>query len=76
MLSLVAAKRGLAIVPGALRHLSRPGVVYRPIAQHPLTLDSAVAWRAGEQRATVVDFRRALHDCRAGQRLLSSVLQS
>lgn len=76
VLSLVAAKRGLAIVPGALRHLSRPGVVYRPIAQHPLSLDIAAAWRAGEQRATVVNFRRALQECRAGRRLLSSVLQS
>lgn len=74
VLSLVAAKRGLAIVPGALRHLTRPGVVYRRIEQNPLTLDMAAAWRAGEQRATVVNFRRALLDCRASQRLLSSAL--
>lgn len=76
VLSLVAAKRGLAIVPGALRHLTRPGVVYRSIIGHPISLDLAVAWRAGEQRAAVVNFRRALQDCQAGQRMLSDLLNS
>ena len=75
VLSLVAAKRGLAIVPGTLRHLTRPGVVYRRIEQNPLALDIAVAWRDGEQRATVVNFRRALLDCRASRHLLTSALQ-
>lgn len=76
VLSLVAAKRGLAIVPGALCHLTRPGVLYRPITGHPLSLDLAVAWRAGDQRATVVNFRHAVQDGRAGQRVLSALLSS
>lgn len=74
VLSLVAAKRGLAVVPGALRHLTRPGVVYRPIAGNPISLDLAVAWRTGEQRAAVVNFRRALQDFHAGRRMLSVLL--
>lgn len=76
VLSLVAAKRGLAIVPGALRHLTRPGVVYRPLVGQPLTLDLAAAWRAGEQRAAVLNFRRALLDCCEGQKLLSALMNS
>lgn len=76
VLTLVAAKRGLAIVPGALRHLTRPGVVYRRIEQNPLVLDIAASWRSGEQRATVVNFRRALLDCRASRHLISSALHS
>lgn len=76
VLSLVAAKRGLAIVPGALRHLTRPGVVYRPIIDQPLSLDVAVAWRVGEQRAAVQNFRRALQDCCEGQKLLSALMKS
>lgn len=70
VLSLVTARRGIAIVPGAVRQLPWPGVVYRPLAGQPLQLDLAVCWRVGEQRATVLQFRQAAAACAAERRLL------
>jgi DNA-binding transcriptional LysR family regulator len=58
LLSLVAARRGVAFVPGAVRRMERPGVVTRPLLGQPLSLQLAVAWRSGDQRATVHNFVR------------------
>ncbi len=73
VLSLVAARRGVALVPGELRHLQRPLVVFRPLEDTPIALDLAVAWRAGDQRASIVNVRAALSAICANQRVLSAL---
>lgn len=59
VLTLVAARRGVAFVPGQVRHMCRPNVVIRPMLDSPLMLGMAVAWATGERRASVHAFVRA-----------------
>ncbi|UVS99565.1 LysR family transcriptional regulator [Burkholderia glumae] len=45
LVSLVAAGRGIAIVPGFTAALQRPGVAYVPLAAPPLMIEQTVTWR-------------------------------
>ncbi len=58
LLALVAARRGLAFVPGQSRHMRRPNVVIRRLLGAPLELGLATAWIDGDKRATVHTFVR------------------
>ncbi|MFJ2336899.1 LysR substrate-binding domain-containing protein [Pseudomonas protegens] len=44
LMSLVAAERGVAVVPDYTATLQRPGVVYVPLAE-PYVLEQTVSWR-------------------------------
>ncbi|MEX5613040.1 LysR substrate-binding domain-containing protein, partial [Pseudomonas protegens] len=44
LVSLVAAERGVAVVPDYTATLQRPGVVYVPLAE-PYVLEQTVSWR-------------------------------
>jgi DNA-binding transcriptional LysR family regulator len=56
--SLVAAGLGVALVPECVRNLSRPGVVYRPVAEPAPVADVIMVYRS--DRSAVVDSFMAL----------------
>ncbi|MCA8000914.1 LysR family transcriptional regulator [Burkholderia metallica] len=45
IVSLVSAGMGVAVVPQSLRNLRRTGVVYRPLAHGPSTVETGLVWR-------------------------------
>jgi DNA-binding transcriptional LysR family regulator len=47
LIGLVAAGIGVALVPGSVSLLERPGVVYRKLAGRAPTVELALAWRSG-----------------------------
>ncbi|MGL4576723.1 MAG: LysR family transcriptional regulator, partial [Burkholderiaceae bacterium] len=53
LLSVVAAGRGVAFVPGSVVQAGRDGVAFRPLKGDPLSLGLALAWRAGTQSAAM-----------------------
>jgi DNA-binding transcriptional LysR family regulator len=53
IVSLVAARMGVALVPASLEHLRRTGVVYRPLADARSRVEIGVAWRAGDASPVV-----------------------
>jgi DNA-binding transcriptional LysR family regulator len=55
LVSLVAAGFGVSILPGSMRTVKRPGVVFRAIVGSPKT-DVLVAWRAGNVSPTLHKF--------------------
>lgn len=50
LISIVAAGGGIAVLPAPVSLLSTGGVTFMPIAGRP-TVDLAVAWRRGDERA-------------------------
>lgn len=44
---LISAGAGIGFVTEGIATVSRPGVIYRPVAPEPPTLPMAVAWRRG-----------------------------
>jgi DNA-binding transcriptional LysR family regulator len=46
LVGLVAAGVGVALVPGSLAQLQRPGVVYRPVSGLAVDMGTWAAWRA------------------------------
>jgi DNA-binding transcriptional LysR family regulator len=58
LLPMVAARRGIAFVPGHTKQMKFPGVTFVSIKGAPLRLGLATAWRVGERRAAVRHFAR------------------
>jgi DNA-binding transcriptional LysR family regulator len=56
IVSLVAARMGVALVPAALEHLRRTGVVYRPLADARARVEIGIAWRTGDDAPAVRAF--------------------
>ena len=56
IVSLVAARMGVALVPASLEHLRRTGVVYRPLAEAGPEVEIGMAWRAGDAAPAVRAF--------------------
>jgi hypothetical protein len=49
MEALVAAGLGVALVPGSIVRLRRPGVVYRPVHDLMVDMGTWAVWRAGDE---------------------------
>lgn len=45
IVGLVSAGMGIALVPQSVSNLQRPGVVYRPLAQKNVLVETGLAWR-------------------------------
>ena len=56
IVGLVAAGIGVALVPESLVQLARRGVVYRPLAGRPPSVDIALAWRSADDSPLVQAF--------------------
>ena len=56
IVSLVAARMGVALVPASLEHLRRTGVVYRPLADRGARVEIGMAWRTGDASPAVRAF--------------------
>jgi DNA-binding transcriptional LysR family regulator len=50
ILGMVAGRCGISLLPASLRDLPHPGVVFRPLEEHPVA-DMYVAWPAARQAA-------------------------
>lgn len=48
LVGLVAAGVGVALVPGSLAELQRPGVVYRPLSGRQVDMGTWAVWRAAD----------------------------
>jgi DNA-binding transcriptional LysR family regulator len=59
-LGLASAGVGITFVLSAMQNLSVKGVVYRPLIDHFLTLQLALAWRGDESSPVVHEFIRVL----------------
>ncbi len=67
LVGLVAAGAGVALVPGALEELRRPGVVYRPVTGLDVEMGTWAVWRLGDDspvRARFLDALRAVVSAR------------
>lgn len=53
IISLVSAGIGVALVPGSLCQLARPGVRYLSLAEKPPTIETGLAWRRDDPSPTV-----------------------
>ena len=56
LVSLVAAGVGVAILPGSVRHIDIPGVVYRQFSPGAFDLDLYAVWRRDARSHTVETF--------------------
>jgi DNA-binding transcriptional LysR family regulator len=56
IISLVAAGMGIAIVPEAMRHFQRTGVVYRPLKPPVPTTELAAVWRPDDSSPGLKSF--------------------
>jgi len=56
IVSLVAARMGVALVPAALRNMRRAGVLYRPLAERSPIVEIGLAWRAADRAPAVQAF--------------------
>ena len=56
IVSLVAARMGLALVPASLEQMRRTGVVYRPLADRSARVEIGMAWRVGDASPAVRAF--------------------
>jgi DNA-binding transcriptional LysR family regulator len=56
IVSLVAARMGVALVPASLRNMRRAGVVYRPLAERSPAVEIGLAWRAADRAPAVQAF--------------------
>ena len=56
IVSLVAARMGVALVPASLEHLRRTGVVYRRLADRGARVEIGMAWRTGDASPAVRAF--------------------
>jgi len=56
IVSLVAARMGVALVPGALVDLRRTGVVYRPLTDVRPRIELGIAWRSADDAPAVRAF--------------------
>ncbi|WP_315703328.1 MULTISPECIES: LysR family transcriptional regulator [unclassified Bradyrhizobium] len=69
LVSMVAARLGIALVPASLRHLHQPGVVYRRCDPAPASLraDMALAWRRADPSSVVTAFLEVARTARGAQ---------
>lgn len=60
IVSLVAARMGVALVPASLRNMRRAGVVYRPLVERSPTVEIGLAWRTADRAPAVQAFVAAV----------------
>jgi len=60
LIGLVAAGVGVALVPGSISQLRRPGVVYRPLKGLAVDMGTWAVWRTGDQSPVREHFLGAL----------------
>jgi DNA-binding transcriptional LysR family regulator len=60
MVSLVSAAIGVALVPGSLRQLRQPGVVYRPVRDLRVDMELCAVWKRGDRSPVRERFVTAL----------------
>jgi DNA-binding transcriptional LysR family regulator len=56
IVSLVAARMGVALVPASLRNMRRAGVVYRALTERSPPIEIGLAWRATDRAPAVQAF--------------------
>jgi DNA-binding transcriptional LysR family regulator len=56
IVSLVAARLGVALVPSSLTHMRRSGVVYRPLVEAGPPVEVGIVWRDAEPSRPVAAF--------------------
>ncbi len=61
-LGLVSARLGVAIMQASMQRMSPPGVVFKPMAWLPLTVEIHLLWRTHAQTAGIRHFMRALEE--------------
>jgi DNA-binding transcriptional LysR family regulator len=62
IINLVSSGIGLAIVPGSVTTLQRPGIVYRPLRE-TTWFDVAIAWRKNDENPLVQNFLSVAQLC-------------
>jgi DNA-binding transcriptional LysR family regulator len=60
LIGLVAAGVGVALVPGSISQLRRPGVVYRPVKGLTVDMGTWAVWRAADRSPVREQFLGAL----------------
>lgn len=58
IVSLVSVGMGVALVPASLMHLRRTGVIYRPLKDKSPMVTTGLAWKLGNNAATIESFLR------------------
>lgn len=56
IVSLVSAEIGVALIPASMEHLGRTGVVYKPLVEKSPQTEVGIAWRRGDELATLQMF--------------------
>ena len=56
IVSLVSAEIGVALIPASMEHLGRTGVVYKPLVEKSPQTEVGIAWRRGDELATLQVF--------------------
>jgi DNA-binding transcriptional LysR family regulator len=62
LVGLVAAGVGVALVPGSIVRLRRPGVVYRPVRDLMVDMGMWVVWKLGEESPVQASFLSIVRD--------------
>lgn len=60
IVSLVAGGIGVALVPQSVQVFQRAGVVFRPLRGDRISVETGVAWRAGDDAPLVTEFLRTV----------------
>ena len=71
MLSMVAARLGVALVPRAMRRLVLDGVTFRPLLDDAPPIDLYVAWPSDKRNALIEELLLAVEDARIAAQLCS-----
>ncbi len=56
IIGLVSAEMGVSLVPASLQNLQRAGVVYKPIKEATLQVETALVWRSQSPSAVLREF--------------------
>lgn len=73
VLTMVAARQGVSLLPESVARLVHPGVAFRPVKGLSPVLEHAFAYRSGENNATIKDFLKMLLQQPASGRISSKL---
>ncbi|MBD2465750.1 LysR family transcriptional regulator [Oscillatoria sp. FACHB-1407] len=62
VLSLVAARVGVALVPISTQQLQRTGVIYRPLQEKTFDVEMSVIWRKDDTSLVLHEFLKVIQD--------------
>jgi len=62
LLSLVAAERGIAILPNHVQALKRDGILYRTVQDAKLNRETAVVWRQNDHSIVLLNFLNVINE--------------